>query len=1140
MINADVFGATLTIDTGSNQITNAGTFEATDGSKLVIDSAIDNTGTGTAGIVANGGTVDVDAVVTGTGAASISDYGVLDFQFGVSSGQTVAFDDGTGTLEIGHPSSFGAAISNFGAGNTVDLTNYSYSPDETPTWTENVNNTGGTLVINNGSQPAETIHLSGVYTPERVCAGERRQQRVCGAGGTDVLFNYVPFNTAGSSQSNGVYTPVISNAGSTIQVTDGNNYGEASSWFADAAPVSVNGNFTASFDYQAIGYPSSPPGLGPADGIALTFARLPPPVPRPWATPAVGWATAAFPPARREFLDFNIYSGHTPGTNFATDGSTGTYNSTLPVDFWDTGDTNKGDTVQVVLNYNASTETLTKSLTDVVNGNAYSTSYHNINLVQVLGSDTAYVGFSAADGSGASTQFISNFTFESASSSSPVDTWTNHTGDGEWITSGNWSGGGAPGPDELALINSGGTPEIAFDVTLDGVALVNYGAIGLTNSGTTLTLDDGAIINGEATGTLTINQHNAVDVEAGHDGGSALFDGLNVYDYGSLDVGDQNPNAVLTLDDGSAIPGGGTGQIIINAGSTLDAEPDYQTQDPTLDAVSVTVHGALDVGDVSTGAILTLDDGTKLFGDGIGTLTVNFGSSVDVEAGDNGAGSGATFNNLIVTNNGAITVGTTASGAVLNLDHGTAATGGTLTINNGSSATFDDASASGTGITVGEPESLHGDQRAGRHDGVYAYEINASGEIVGYFYDANEDEHGFLYTGAGAFTQLDDPSAVSGTVASGIDSSGVIVGSFVDNHNFTDSFVVAPDSNGNYDANAYVQLDDPSAAFGTLASSINGSGAIVGYFYDSGYIAHGFVYDGSLTTVDTGAFITLNDPNASGGTSAAGINNAGDVVGHYFNANNQPVGFLATPEGGGTYDYTDLSDPFAVYGLDATGINNNGDVVGYYYDANSNIDGFIYENGVYYNVSNSYISAINNSGEAVGFNDLGDSFSLMTPAIMTLADGAVVTGGSIAVGPASALEIAPGDAGSGSGATLDGVAVTNDGGIFVDPTDSGAVLTLDDGATITSGTLTISSSGGIDVEIGSNGSTNAATFDGVSVVNGNVIEVDEIGGAGAILTLEDGALMSGGSFNIAPLDRRRRHRIRHLWARCDAERRHGQ
>ena len=161
-----------------------------------------------------------------------------------------------------------------------------------------------------------------------------------------------------------------------------------------------------------------------------------------------------------------------------------------------------------------------------------------------MGSDTAYVGFSAADGSGASTQFISNFTFESASSSSPVDTWTNHTGDGEWITSGNWSGGGAPGPDELALINSGGTPEIAFDVTLDGVALVNYGAIGLTNSGTTLTLDDGAIINGEATGTLTINQHNAVDVEAGHDGGSALFDGLNVYDYGSLDVGDQNPNAV--------------------------------------------------------------------------------------------------------------------------------------------------------------------------------------------------------------------------------------------------------------------------------------------------------------------------------------------------------------------------------------------------------------------------------------------------------------------------------------------------------------------------------------------------------------------------------------------------------------------
>ena len=52
----------------------------------------------------------------------------------------------------------------------------------------------------------------------------------------------------------------------------------------------------------------------------------------------------------------------------------------------------------------------------------------------------------------------------------------------------------------------------------------------------------------------------------------------------------------------------------------------------------VTDNGALDIGDVTSGAILTLDDGTTVTGDGSGTLTINAGDTLDIEAGTNGPG----------------------------------------------------------------------------------------------------------------------------------------------------------------------------------------------------------------------------------------------------------------------------------------------------------------------------------------------------------------------------------------------------------------------------------------------------------------------------------------------------------------------
>jgi probable HAF family extracellular repeat protein len=70
-------------------------------------------------------------------------------------------------------------------------------------------------------------------------------------------------------------------------------------------------------------------------------------------------------------------------------------------------------------------------------------------------------------------------------------------------------------------------------------------------------------------------------------------------------------------------------------------------------------------------------------------------------------------------------------------------------------------------------------------------------------------------------------------------------------------------------------------------AGINDAGQIVGYYFDdaSGH-QHGFLYSG-------GIYITLDDPSATNGTFAQGINNAGQIVGYYSNATGTH-GFLLT------------------------------------------------------------------------------------------------------------------------------------------------------------------------------------------------------------------------------------------------------
>jgi probable HAF family extracellular repeat protein len=160
-----------------------------------------------------------------------------------------------------------------------------------------------------------------------------------------------------------------------------------------------------------------------------------------------------------------------------------------------------------------------------------------------------------------------------------------------------------------------------------------------------------------------------------------------------------------------------------------------------------------------------------------------------------------------------------------------------------------------------------------------AYGINNSGHIVGSygFVDPNHiswpTSIGFLLSG-GQYTSL----GVMG--ATGINNAGQIVGVTPYGPGETYSFLL---QGGNS-----TPLVVPGAFGFTLASGINDAGVIVGSFTDP-EIAH---YHGFV--LDDGMYTTLDVPGSTD-TYVKGINNLGEIVGYYRDANGNQHGFLATP-----------------------------------------------------------------------------------------------------------------------------------------------------------------------------------------------------------------------------------------------------
>jgi probable HAF family extracellular repeat protein len=202
--------------------------------------------------------------------------------------------------------------------------------------------------------------------------------------------------------------------------------------------------------------------------------------------------------------------------------------------------------------------------------------------------------------------------------------------------------------------------------------------------------------------------------------------------------------------------------------------------------------------------------------------------------------------------------------------------------------------------------------------------INNNGQIVG-VYTTTAGEFGFLYNpGTGTYTTINVPGSLQyppvtqilldgGTVASGINNSGEIVGDWTNSSGQVGAFTY---SAGTYDTSTIA--DNSEGLSYTDLYGINDSGLISGFTVNvaSGNVRtyNSFLYDGTFTQISF--------PGASS-TVIQGLNDSGVAVG-FYTENGVTSGFIYND---GTY--TSIMYPGAST-TDLFGISDNGELVGSY------------------------------------------------------------------------------------------------------------------------------------------------------------------------------------------------------------------
>ncbi len=260
--------------------------------------------------------------------------------------------------------------------------------------------------------------------------------------------------------------------------------------------------------------------------------------------------------------------------------------------------------------------------------------------------------------------------------------------------------------------------------------------------------------------------------------------------------------------------------------------------------------------------------------------------------------------------------------------------------------------------------------------------IDDQGTIVGWLVDTSSNQKSFIRNPGGEISEFIDPlntSTPSFTLTYGLNDLGTAVGIFTDNSagdypgflynngkfttfNLPDqpagtaTYLEALNNLGDYcgavatPANNYndqtflsiagkVQIFAVNGAVNSLCTGINDLQVAVGYYFDAAGLAHGWKRDpltGSISVIDVPGAVKVVGAapcwgTSFGGTEIFGINDLGEITGHYWDASYKSHGFALSADG--TFHTLDVPGAYQTGG---GGLNNSGVIVGHYSDRNCN------------------------------------------------------------------------------------------------------------------------------------------------------------------------------------------------------------
>lgn len=249
--------------------------------------------------------------------------------------------------------------------------------------------------------------------------------------------------------------------------------------------------------------------------------------------------------------------------------------------------------------------------------------------------------------------------------------------------------------------------------------------------------------------------------------------------------------------------------------------------------------------------------------------------------------------------------------------------------------------------------------------------INSSGEIAGYFGSGMAVGHpnkGYTTTPPyTSFTNENFPGSAQ-TQVTGLNNAGTTVGFW------SDTNLGGGDNNFGFvdQLGTFTDVNNPNTGSGPKINQllgVNNSNIAVGFYVDAAGVTHGYTYGiaGKTFSAD------INDPNAGAasgqGTTAAAINNSGEIAGFYIAADGSVHGFSDVA---GVFTTIDPPGSMATQLL---GLNDNGLAVGLWTDSGGVQHGLLYNlaTNTFQNIDDpngigsTTINGINDKNQLVGF-----------------------------------------------------------------------------------------------------------------------------------------------------------------------------